>query len=189
MRLGSATHESLRADHHAARQGAQARSALRAASDPRWMWGERQIPCHKTSLEDVFLEIQSIHEKPMTMEEVVGFVMNLAMEKIPAESGAILFADVNGRELYFATARGPKAWRCHGIPRPDGTGNRWVLCQRGRQPGDRRRATGSAVLPTNLRGPKLPHDQHRMRPYSVRRSRVRVHRVDQQRGLGTVRGK
>ena len=31
------------------------------------------------------------------------------MEKMPAESGAVLFADVNGRELYFATARGPKA--------------------------------------------------------------------------------
>ena len=60
-------------------------------------------------LEDIFLEIQTIHETPMPMEEVVNFVMDMAMSKVPAESGAILFADVNGLELYFATARGPKA--------------------------------------------------------------------------------
>ncbi|WP_390619676.1 GAF domain-containing protein [Persicimonas caeni] len=43
------------------------------------------------------------------MENVVNFVMDMAMEKVGAESGSVLFADVNGRELYFATARGPKA--------------------------------------------------------------------------------
>ena len=45
----------------------------------------------------------------MTMEEVVNFIMDLALDKVGAEAGSIMFADVNGKELYFATARGPKA--------------------------------------------------------------------------------
>ncbi|TXD38049.1 GAF domain-containing protein [Lujinxingia vulgaris] len=60
-------------------------------------------------IEDVFLEIQAIHENNMALEDVVNFVMDMVMEKLNAESGSILFADVNGRELYFAAARGPKA--------------------------------------------------------------------------------
>ncbi len=63
----------------------------------------------ETLIEDVFLEIQDIHEGDKSMEEVVDFVMDMVVDKLNAESGSILFADVSGRELYFATARGPKA--------------------------------------------------------------------------------
>jgi len=60
-------------------------------------------------MEEVFLETNRIHDGEMTMEEVVNFIMDLSLEKVGAEAGSIMFADVNGRELYFATARGPKA--------------------------------------------------------------------------------
>ncbi|MFU8807243.1 MAG: GAF domain-containing protein, partial [Bradymonadaceae bacterium] len=60
-------------------------------------------------IEDVFLEVQEIHEGSMSMEEVINYIMDMAVDKAHAESGAVLFADVNGQELYFATARGPKA--------------------------------------------------------------------------------
>ncbi len=63
----------------------------------------------ESALEDIFLEIHDIFELNMSIEEATDFVMDMAMEKIAAESGSVLFATPNGRELYFATARGPKA--------------------------------------------------------------------------------
>jgi len=71
--------------------------------------GRQDEKVSESLIEDVFLEIQPIHEGDQGMEEVVNFVMDLAMEKIAAESGSILFADTTGSELYFAAARGPKA--------------------------------------------------------------------------------
>jgi len=71
--------------------------------------GRQDEKVSENLIEDVFLEIQPIHEGDKGMEEVVNFVMDLAMEKIRAESGSILFADTSGTELYFAAARGPKA--------------------------------------------------------------------------------
>jgi len=71
--------------------------------------GRQDEKVSESLIEDVFLEIQPIHEGEKGMEEVVNFVMDLAMEKIAAESGSILFADTTGSELYFAAARGPKA--------------------------------------------------------------------------------
>lgn len=71
--------------------------------------GRQDESVSESLIEDVFLEIQPIHEGDMGMEECVNFVIDLAMEKIEADSGSILFADTSGTELYFATARGPKA--------------------------------------------------------------------------------
>lgn len=71
--------------------------------------GRQDEKVSESIIEDVFLEIQPIHEGEKGMEEVVNFVMDLAMEKINAESGSVLFADTSGSELYFAAARGPKA--------------------------------------------------------------------------------
>ena len=109
MRIGSSDYKSLRE---------QSKNDVRVINEERRKSGVTEaLPYRRPEadtiseniLEDIFLEIQSIHEKNMPMEEVVNFVMDMAMSKVPAESGAILFADVNGLELYFATARGPKA--------------------------------------------------------------------------------
>ncbi len=107
MRVGSATHESLGRDKEQARVLREKRSPTseREAVEV----GRAQERISENILEDVFLEIQTIHEGEMPMEDAVNFVMELAMEKVPADSGAVLFADVHGRELYFATARGPKS--------------------------------------------------------------------------------
>ncbi len=108
FRIGSSDYKALRLDE------GQAPRVVREERQPSQhdvltVGRGRASTISESILEDIFLEIQSIHEKDMAMEEVVHFVMDMAMEKVPAESGAILFADVNGQELYFATARGPKA--------------------------------------------------------------------------------
>lgn len=107
MRVGSATHDSLQDDTGEARVISQTRS--RTSERPAIEIKRPEASVTENILEDIFLEIQVIHEKDMAMEDAVNFIIDMAMEKVPAESGAILFADVNGRELYFATARGPKA--------------------------------------------------------------------------------
>jgi hypothetical protein len=59
-------------------------------------------------LAEVFEELQELFFLT-DLQTAVDFVMDLAMRKIPSEAGAILFADVSARDLYFMTARGPKA--------------------------------------------------------------------------------
>lgn len=107
IRVGSATHESLKDDTGEARVLRETRS--RTSERPAIEIERREASVTENILEDIFLEIQAIHEQDMAMEDAVNFIIDMAMDKVPAESGAILFADVNGRELYFATARGPKA--------------------------------------------------------------------------------
>ncbi|QDG53396.1 GAF domain-containing protein [Persicimonas caeni] len=107
MRVGSSTHEALRADE----QEPKVLRETRSKTDQKKAVeiGRRNEKVSESLIEDIFLEIQEIHEGDKPMENVVNFVMDMAMEKVGAESGSVLFADVNGRELYFATARGPKA--------------------------------------------------------------------------------
>ena len=71
--------------------------------------GRQDEKVSESLIENIFLEIQPIHEGEKSMEEVVNYVMDLAMDNIDADSGSILFADTSGTELYFAAARGPKA--------------------------------------------------------------------------------
>ena len=108
VRIGSSSYKALRENN----PGQQAR----VLDEKRTKSGEMPVVSyerHETSsvseniLEDIFLEIQDINT--MTMENAVNFIMDMAMEKIPSESGAILFAEIDGQELYFASARGPKA--------------------------------------------------------------------------------
>ena len=63
----------------------------------------------EAALEDVFAELSELFEGGRSLEEVVGFALDLAMRHVPAESGSILFADETGSYLYFASACGPKA--------------------------------------------------------------------------------
>lgn len=59
-------------------------------------------------LGDLFGKTQEIynHKKAAAAAE---FILGLAMESVPAESGSVLIADINDNELYFAAATGPKA--------------------------------------------------------------------------------
>ena len=110
MRIGSATFEALKRE--------QVEPEPKVIRETRAPSGQHTaVPIGRppseavstSALEEVFLEINQIHEGSMSMEQVINFVMDLSMSKIRAEAGSIMFADVNGKELYFATARGPKA--------------------------------------------------------------------------------
>ncbi|MCA9563436.1 MAG: GAF domain-containing protein [Myxococcales bacterium] len=70
---------------------------------------EEDMRVADNALEAVFLEISDLFEGNRTMEEAVAFCLDLVMRNIPAESGAVVFADESGANLYFAAARGPKA--------------------------------------------------------------------------------
>ncbi len=59
-------------------------------------------------LAEVFERVQEIHSKP-TADDALAFVLDLALEKVPAESGSVFRADYATGDLSFAVARGPKA--------------------------------------------------------------------------------
>jgi len=59
-------------------------------------------------LADIFDRVQAIHSKP-TSEDALAFVLDLALEKVPADSGSVFRADYATGDLTFAVARGPKA--------------------------------------------------------------------------------
>lgn len=107
MRVGSSTHQALQSEESQPKVLSETRS--KTDQKKAVSIGRQNEKVSESLIEDIFLEIQEIHEGEKSMEEVVGFVMDMAMDKVHAESGSVLFADVNGKELYFATARGPKA--------------------------------------------------------------------------------
>lgn len=107
LRVGSSSQQALRRDEDQPRIVKETRQ--KTDENKALNLGRANEKVSETLIEDVFLEIQDIHENNMSMEEVINFVMDMSVDKLNAESGAILLADVNGKELYFATARGPKA--------------------------------------------------------------------------------
>ena len=73
-------------------------------------------------LGEVFEESAKIPEFGEDMQGAVEFVMDLVMEKVDVEAGSILFANINENDLYFASARGPKADDVMGFRVPMGKG-------------------------------------------------------------------
>jgi putative methionine-R-sulfoxide reductase with GAF domain len=120
MRIGSSTFESLRRDDPQAKVVEERR--VPSGQRPALVVGRGNESVSQNIMEEVFLEINQIHEGDMSMEQVVNFVMDLSLEKVGAEAGSVMFADVNGRELYFATARGPKAHEVMNFRVPMGKG-------------------------------------------------------------------
>jgi hypothetical protein len=59
-------------------------------------------------LADVFMRIIDLNSKKDVVE-AMQFVLALAMEKVPAEAGSVLQADLSTGDLSFITATGPKA--------------------------------------------------------------------------------
>jgi hypothetical protein len=107
LEVGSSTHEALQDEEDEPKVVGEERQRTDEHSSVDV--GRQDAKVSESLIEDIFLEIQPIHEGDKGMEEVVNYVMDLAMDSIDAESGSILFADTSGRELYFAAARGPKS--------------------------------------------------------------------------------
>lgn len=59
-------------------------------------------------LSDIFLRVSEL-ESRNDINDAMDFILDLAMEKVPCESGAVLRADGATGDLTFLTARGPKA--------------------------------------------------------------------------------
>lgn len=59
-------------------------------------------------LADVFLRVRGVYEQP-TEAAAYAFLLDLALEKIPAEAGSVLRADSASGDLSFVAVRGPKA--------------------------------------------------------------------------------
>lgn len=64
-------------------------------------------------LADVFLRVTDLGQRA-TVEEAMQFILDLAMEKVPCESGSVLRADTGTGELTFVAARGPRAQKLLG---------------------------------------------------------------------------
>ena len=70
----------------------------------------------------VFEEMAEIEFAGDTLEAGLQFALELAVKRIPSEAGWLLLADMNRRDLYFATATGPKAERVIDYRLPMGKG-------------------------------------------------------------------
>lgn len=66
----------------------------------------------REALEDVLAEVferVDYVNREKSVEQAMYFLLDLALEKIPAESGSVLHADSGSGDLSFYAARGPKA--------------------------------------------------------------------------------
>src|SRR6185436_14319670 len=52
--------------------------------------------------------VNALHTK-QSSDDALAFVLDLALEKVPAESGSVFRADYATGDLSFAVARGPRA--------------------------------------------------------------------------------
>lgn len=74
-------------------------------------------------LADIFLRVVEL-DRLQSVEEAMEFILDLALEKVPCESGSVFRADGTSGDLSFMAARGPKARElmASGIVIPAGTG-------------------------------------------------------------------
>jgi len=95
-----------------------------AADTPKVHIGRGRVE-QERSVEDILGELldrtQEIYEHE-SLESAAGFMIDLAMQTIKADSAAVFIADINRNDLYFATARGPKAAEVMGFRVPAGKG-------------------------------------------------------------------
>lgn len=78
----------------------------RVKTSPKVVSSQRQET--EDILADVFLRVTEIANKK-SLEEAMDFIMDLILEKIPCESGAVFRSDIATGDLTFMVARGPKA--------------------------------------------------------------------------------
>lgn len=76
----------------------------------------------ETAIEDVFLEIYDIFDREMDLEHAVNYVLDLAIDKMEAQTGSVLFAVPDGTELYVASTRAPNRDEVLSIRVPMGHG-------------------------------------------------------------------
>jgi hypothetical protein len=85
--------------------------------------GAMQHVSAEEMLADVFLRVVEL-DRLQSVEEAMEFILDLALEKVPCESGSVFRADGTTGDLSFMAARGPKARELleSNITIPAGTG-------------------------------------------------------------------
>lgn len=57
----------------------------------------------------LFTEVYDVYDRASTREDAAYFMLDLAIKKIGAEAGSVLYADLSETELSFIAARGPNS--------------------------------------------------------------------------------
>jgi len=81
-------------------------------------------------LGELFGKTQDVYDKS-SLEDAANFILGLASESIPSESGSVLIADINDNDMYFAAASGPKAKEVMSFRVPMGQGIAGFCAQEG----------------------------------------------------------
>ena len=81
-------------------------------------------------LGDLFSKVQDIYTCN-SLQDASQFILQLAVESIPAESGAVLIADINEADLAFLSASGPKSEEIMDFRIPIGEGIAGFCAQEG----------------------------------------------------------
>ena len=87
-----------------------------AAPDPQ------QAGAYAAVLPRLLQELSRLDGLGSDLQAAAGHTLDVAMRFVPSESGSVLYTHVNGRELYFAAARGPKAEEVLAFRVPIGVG-------------------------------------------------------------------
>ncbi len=70
----------------------------------------------------LFTEVYEVYNNSNTREDAANFMLDLAMKKIGAEAGSILYADLSETDLSFIATRGPKSEELKKFKVPIGKG-------------------------------------------------------------------
>jgi GAF domain-containing protein len=70
----------------------------------------------------LFTEVFEVYNRASSREEAANFMLDLAIKKIGAEAGSVLYADLSETELSFIATRGPRSEELKKFKVPIGKG-------------------------------------------------------------------
>lgn len=73
-------------------------------------------------LATLFERCQEVYTRARGVEDAAEFYMDLALEHVPSEAGAVFISEINRGDIYFAAARGPRAEQVRALKIPLGQG-------------------------------------------------------------------
>lgn len=94
-----------------------------AASDPTFAPAADKVDVDEV-IADIFERTMELYTERLNPDRIVNDLLDLALEKIPADAGSFYVADISSHDLQFAAVRGPKATEimASGIRVPIGEG-------------------------------------------------------------------
>lgn len=100
-------------------------ASVPSAATPAGLSEARRGP-RDTGLEEVlsvlFERCQDVYQRARGVEDAAEFFMELALEHVPSEAGAVFISELDRNDIYFAAARGPRAAEVKQLKMPLGQG-------------------------------------------------------------------